>query len=52
MTKEKFLTIRWNNILTLALGLPTLLYVLAAFSNSFWSTTGGLIGLAIIGVVY
>jgi len=52
MTKEKFLTVRWNNILTLALGLPTLLYVLAAFSNSFWSTNGGLIGLAVIGVVY
>lgn len=52
MTKEKFLTIRWNNILTLALGIPTLLYVLAAFSNAFWSTRGGLIGLAIIGVVY
>jgi hypothetical protein len=52
MTKEKFLTIRWNNILMLALGLPTLLYVLAAFSNSSWSTNGGLIGLAIIGVVY
>lgn len=52
MTKEKFLTIRWNNLLTLALGLPTLLYVLAAFSNTFWSTRGGLIGLAIIGVTY
>ncbi len=52
MTKEKFLTIRWNNILTLALGVPTLLYVLFAFSNSLWSTKGGLIGLALIGVVY
>lgn len=52
MSKEKFLTIGWNNILTLALGIPTLLYVLAAFSNAFWFTKGGLIGLAIIGVVY
>jgi hypothetical protein len=52
MAKEKFLTVRWNNILTLTLGLPTLVYVLFAFSNSFWSTKGGLIGLAIIGVVY
>jgi len=52
MTKEKFLTIRWNNILTLMLGVPTLLYVLFALSNSLWSTKGGLIGLAIIGVVY
>ena len=52
MTKEKILTVRWNNILTLALGIPTLLYVFAAFSNSFCGTKGGLIGLAIIGVVY
>ena len=52
MTKEKFLTVRWNNILTLSLGIPTLLYILAAFSNNFWSTKGGLIGLALIGVVY
>jgi len=52
MTKEKFLTVRWNNILTMALGIPTLVYVLFAFSNSFWVTKGGLIGLAIIGAVY
>ncbi len=52
MTKEKFVTVRWNNILTLALGLPTLVYVLAAFSNAFWSTKSGLIGLALIGLVY
>ena len=52
MTKDNFLTVRWNNILTLTLGIPTLIYVLIAFSNSLWSTKGGLIGLAIICVVY
>jgi hypothetical protein len=52
MTKEKFLTVRWNNLLSLGLGLPALIYVVVAFSNSFWSTRGGLIGLAIIGVLY
>ena len=52
MEKDKFLTVGWNNILTLALGIPTLVYILLAFSNSFWNTRGGLIGLAIIGVVY
>ena len=52
MTKEKFLTVRWNNWLTLGLGLPTLIYVLAAFSTPLWSTRGGLIGLSIIGVLY
>jgi hypothetical protein len=52
MTKEKFLTVRWNNWLTLGLGLPTLIYVLVAFSTGIWSTRGGLIGLSIIGVLY
>jgi len=52
MTKEKFLTIRWHNILTIVLGIPTLIYVLATFSNDYWATRGGLIGLAIIGVLY
>ena len=52
MTKEKFLTVRWNNLLTLALGLPALVYVVVAFSTSIWTIRGGLIGLAIIGVLY
>ena len=52
MTKEQFLTVRWNNLLTLALGIPALMYVIFAFSTSLWSTRGGLIGLAIIGVLY
>ena len=52
MRKENFLTVRWNNFLTLALGIPALVYVIAAISTSAWSTRGGLIGLAIIGVLY
>jgi len=52
MMKEKFLTVRWNNWLTLALGLPALIYIVATFSTPSWSTRGGLIGLAIIGVLY
>ena len=52
MTKEKFLTVRWNNLLSLGLGLPTLIYIVVAFSTLFWSTRGGLIGLSIIGVLY
>ena len=52
MTKEEFLTIRWNNLLTLGLGIPALIYVLAAFSTGVWSTRGGLIGLAVIGAFY
>ncbi len=52
MTKEKFLTVRWNNLLSLGLGLPALIYVVVALSTSVWSTRAGLIGLAIIGVLY
>ena len=52
MTKENFLTVRWNNILTLALGTPTLIYIVWAFSGSYWTTKAGLIWLALIGVLY
>jgi hypothetical protein len=52
VTKERFLTIRWNNLLTLALGIPSLIYIVFAFSTSLWSERGGLIWLSIIGVLY
>jgi hypothetical protein len=52
MTKGKFLTVRWNNFLTLGLGIPALLYVIFAFSTSLWTQMGGLIVLAVIGVLY
>lgn len=52
MTKEKFLTVRWNNWLTLGLGLPALIYIIVSFFTSACSTRDGLIGLAIIGVLY
>ena len=52
MTKEKFLTARWNNILTLALGIPTLLYIVFALSTPALSDQAAFIGLFLIGVVY
>ena len=52
MTKEQFLTVRWNNILSAGLGIPTLIYVIFAFSTSFWLERGGLIGLAILGSLF
>lgn len=45
LTKEKFLTVRWNNLLSLGLGISALVYVPAAFSTSAWTERGGLIGL-------
>ena len=52
MTKEKFLTVRWNNILALGLGFPALIYVIVALSTSLWLGRDGMIGLAIIGALY
>jgi hypothetical protein len=52
VTREKFLTVRWNNILTVLFGLPTLIYIVYALSTDLWTTRGGLIGLSIIGSLY
>jgi hypothetical protein len=52
MTKEKFLTVRWNNMLTLGLGLPALIYAGVVLSTSLISDKAGFIGLVVIGVVY
>jgi hypothetical protein len=50
--KHRFLTVRWNNLLTLALGIPALLYAGVALSTSLASELVGFIGLAVIGVLY
>jgi dolichyl-phosphate-mannose--protein O-mannosyl transferase len=52
VTKENFLTVRWNNILTLGLGLPALAYAVVALSTSISSHWAGFLGLAVIGVLY
>jgi len=52
MTKEKFLTVRWNNLLSLGMGLPALIYVVVALSSSLWMESGGMIGLAVVGALY
>ncbi len=52
MTKENFLTVRWNNLLALGMGLIPLIYIVVAFPTSVWSVRVGLIGLAVIGVLY
>ena len=52
MNKENFLTIRWNNILSLGLGIPALIYVIIVLSTSVLSESAGFIGLVVIGVIY
>ncbi len=52
MTKEKFLTVRWNNLLSLGLGIPVLIYAVVALSTSVLSDSASFIGMAIMGVLY
>lgn len=52
MNRDRLLTIRWNNLLTIGLGIPTLGYIVYAFSSPLWTTRGGLVGLAVLGVLY
>jgi len=52
MTKEKFLTVRWNNLLSLGLGIPVLIYVIVVLSTSLLSPSAGFIGLVVFGVLY
>lgn len=52
MTKERFLTARWNNILTIGLGIPIVLYAIVALSTTIMSDLAGFIGLVVIGVLY
>jgi hypothetical protein len=52
LTKEKFLTVAWNNRLTLILGLPTFIFAAAFLSTSFISDFAGFIVMVTMGVVY
>lgn len=52
VTKEKFLTKRWNNILTLGLGSILFIYVFLIVSNPVLSDRAAFIGLVVLGVLY
>ena len=52
MTKEKFLTVGWNNVLTLALGPAFVIYTLVVWSTGVLSDGAAFLGLVIIGAVY
>jgi hypothetical protein len=52
MIKEEYLTLRWNNILTLGFGLIMLAYAAFVMSTSALSDVAAFIGLALIGAVY
>ena len=52
MNKDRFLTARWNNILSLVLGLPALGYVIFVLASSVMSDFSSFISLVVIGVLY
>jgi hypothetical protein len=52
MKKEKFLTRRWNYIITLGQGLPTFVFVLYGLAAPFGDTKAGMITLSILGALF
>ena len=52
MTKEQFLTVRWNNLISLGLGLIFLTYIVVAFSNPVLLDTAGFIGFVVVGLLF
>jgi hypothetical protein len=49
MTKDEFFTVRWNNLLSLGLGLIALIYAVILLSTSALSVSAGFVGLVVIG---
>ena len=52
MTKEKLLTVRWNNVLALGIGLVFVIYAVVVWFTSVLSDSAAFIGLVVIGVLY
>ena len=50
--RDRFLTVRWNNILTLSLGLPTVAFALVALTSDTFSDFAAFIGLVIASSFY
>ena len=47
--KEEFLTARWNNILSLALGLVAAIYIIVVQTSAVLGDAASFIGLIVIG---
>ena len=52
MTKDEFLTVRWNNVLALGIGLVFVIYAVVAWSTSVLLESVAFAGLVLVGVVY
>ena len=52
MTKEAFLTARWNNWLTLLIGIPVLIYGIVFLSTDVMSAFPWFVRMVVAGAVY
>jgi hypothetical protein len=52
MNKEKFLTVRWNNLIALGLGIPALILASVVIFTPAISDLAGFIALMFVGVLY
>ena len=52
MNKEKYLTLRWNNLVALGLGIPALILAVVVIFTSAMSDLAGFIALMVVGVLY
>ena len=52
MNKEKFLTVRWNNLIALGLGIPALILAAVVIFTPAMSDLAGFIALMFVGVLY
>ena len=52
MNKEKYMTVRWNNILLMSFGIPIVIYAVVALSTDLLSDFAGFIVMAVAGAVY
>jgi hypothetical protein len=52
LSKDRFLTVRWNNALSLIMGIPILVFVIFVLSTSVISDFTGFIWLLVTGVFY
>ena len=52
MTKEKFLTLRWNYIISLVQGLPTFAFVIYGLATPVGGTRTGMIVLSVMGALF
>ena len=52
MNKERFMTLRWNNLLSLGIGIPALTLAVVVIFTSAFSDLAGFIVLMVVGVLY